>query len=145
MNFVRAAVESATRARGFILRLGERQLGLQDFETRCAAGFETLSRRITRAGHDRLQVIEQRELRIRHCAIEVGAADRVPGLDDDLRDLRVGRANRRFGDLDAAAALAAELEWQGERVGLMRFVAIEFDAAFWIQPLAGDGDAGGYR
>jgi len=64
-------------------------------------------------------------------------------VDQRLLGYRVGRgAHCGIGDIEAAAALPAGFPGHGDGVSLPGGIAIELDAPFGIEPLAGDGHAG---
>ena len=130
MKRARAAEDAAVRADRFVLRLRQFEFRLQDLEARRTAGFEALAGRIARAGDDGLQVVEQGDARIGDRPIEIRPPHRVSRGRDELGNLRFGRLGFRLGDVDAPAALAAKLERQRKRIGLVREVAVVFDAAF---------------
>ena len=143
LSFALAAMTAPSVAVASFSAAAKREVGLQHFEPRHVACFEARLRRVAGALGDRSRSSRRTDQpRVGDEHVVVRAPDVVANLRDRRGQFGVAGANRRLADRDPFLALAAELERQREAERLLRRLLFDLDCGFWIQSLAGDGEAG---
>ena len=112
-------IEVAARRDDFVLRLCQRQAGLQRFEPWRGACLESILRGIAHASLDGFEFLGDGHSPDRAHRLVVGAAHVGADIGGDPRGLRFRHRERRVRDIDAALPLAGQFERNGPGEGPM--------------------------
>jgi hypothetical protein len=133
-----SGINRSARGRRLVFRVGERQLRLNDFEPRDAAGIEPCLRRVASALSQHLHVGEECEPVLRdHSRDECAPQVRLHFGDRHIQ-FRVASSDHRISDGNAACSFATQFQWHGEGVTLLGRFLRRFNPNLWIQALGGD-------